>query len=257
MPAKHKRGNEVVAVRKSLRLIELLQDLEEGRLSELASRLEWPKSTVHSHLETLENAGYVVKEDDTYHLGFRFVELGEDVKNRDEVYTLVEPRIDALADETGERVQFVIEEHGEGVYVRISEGQHAVSTGSRLGRRRNMLHATAAGKSILAFMDREDVVDIVELKGLPELTPNTITDREVLFDELGEIEERGYAFNYEEHIQGLHAVAAPVKRPTGNVVGSISVSGPAHRMNGELLTEELPNKILGVCNEVELDIVYH
>lgn len=256
MAVKNKQGNEVSSVRKSLQIVELLRELEGARVSELATRLDWPKSTVHSHLETLENAGYIVKEDGGYILGFRFVELGEFVKNRDDVYTLVEPRIEALADETGERVQFVIAEHGEGVYVRIAEGEHAVSTGSGLGRRRNMLHATAAGKSMLAFMDRHAVEEILERKGLPQLTPNTITDREALFKELDEIAERGYAFNYEEHIKGLHAVAAPVKRPSGKVVGSISVSGPAHRMVGEEFTTELPNKVLGVCNEVELNIVY-
>lgn len=256
MAAKHKQGNEVGAVRKSLQLVERLQEFEGARVSELATALKWPKSTVHSHLETLENAGYVVKQGDVYFLGFRFVELGETVKNRDEVYSLVEPRIKALADETGERVQFVINEHGEGVYVRIAEGEHAVSTGSSLGRRRNMLHATAAGKSILAFMHQREVEDIIDRKGLPRLTENTITDVETFFDELEEIRERGYAFNYEEHIKGLHAVAAPVQRPNEEVVGAISVSGPAHRMNGEQLTSELPQKILGVCNEVELDIVY-
>lgn len=251
-----KRGNEVGSVRKALAIVELLKDLDGARVTELADRLEWPKSTVHSHLETLENAGYIIKEGDEYLLGFRFLDLGEHVKYRNEVYSMVEPRIEALAERTGERVQFVISEHGDCVYARIAEGEHAVSTGSRLGRRRHMLHATAAGKSILAHMDREDVDEIITEKGLPELTPNTITDRDELFEELEQVRERGFAFNYEEHIEGLRAAAAPVKEPNGSVVGAISVSGPAHRMHGEQFTKDLPENILGVCNEIELDIVY-
>ena len=255
--AKHRtRGNEVGAVRKTLRILELLKDFEGARVTQLANELDWPKSTVHSHLETLENAGYIVKEDETYQLGFRFLDLGEHVKYRNEVYGMVEPRIEALANSTGERVQFVISEHGDCVYARIAEGEHAVSTGSRLGRRRHMLHATAAGKSILAFTDREEVKRIIEEKGLPELAENTITDEDALFEELAEVRERGYAFNYEEHIEGLRAAAAPVQEPDGSVVGAISVSGPAHRMHGEQFTKELPENILGVCNEIELDIVY-
>lgn len=256
MAEKRERGNEIAAVRKSLRIVDLLKELDGARVTELADRLEWPKSTVHSYLETLEGAGYLVKEGDTYLLGFRFLDLGEHVKHRNEVYSMVEPRIEALAETTGERVQFVINEHGDCVYARIAEGEHAVSTGSRLGRRGQTLHATAAGKSILAFMDREDVEEILERKGLTELTPNTIADEASLFEELAEVRERGYAFNYEEHIEGLRAVAAPVKQPNGEVVGSISVSGPAHRMHGEKFTKDLPENILGVCNEIELDIVY-
>lgn len=256
MAGKNKPGNEVGSVRKSLRIIELLKKLEGARVTELSEELGWPKSTVHSHLETLERAEYIVKEGDRYLLGFRFLDLGEHVKDRNPVYSMVEPRIEALANTTGERVQFVINEHGNCVYVGIAEGDHAVSTGSQLGRHRRVLHATAAGKSILAFMDEDEVRQIFEEKGLPELTPNTITNEEELFEELRETRDRGYSFNYEEHIEGLRAVAAPVKQPTGEVVGSISVSGPAHRMHGDPFTEELPDNILGVCNEIELDIVY-
>ncbi|WP_238532948.1 IclR family transcriptional regulator [Halalkalicoccus jeotgali] len=256
MGSQRARGNEIGAVRKTLRILELLKKHDGARVTELSNELEWPKSTVHSHLETLKNAGYIVKNGDSYQLGFRFLDLGEHVKYRSDVYMMIEPRLDSLANNTGERVQFVISEHGDCVYARIAEGEHAVSTGSRLGRRRHMLHATAAGKSILAFTDREEVREIIESKGLPELTENTITNEDALFEELAEVRERGYAFNYEEHIEGLRAVAAPVQKPDGTVVGAISVSGPAHRMHGESFTKKLPENILGVCNEIELDIVY-
>ena len=249
-------GNEVKSVRKAIRLVEALQELDGARVTELANHLEWPKSTIHSHVETLENCGYVVKEGDVYYLGLRFMGIGEYVKHRDEVYSLVEPRIEALADRTGERVQFVTEEHGESVFIRIAAGEHAVRTGTRIGRPRRMLHATASGKAILAFKPEEEVREIVRTVGLPEFTPNTITDEDALFAELEEIRDRGVAFNYEEHIEGLRAVAAPVKRQDGSVVGSIAVSGPAHRMQGEQFSDELPTVIRGVCNEIELDIVY-
>lgn len=256
MSTERERGNEVEAVKKSLRLLELLKELDGARVTELSRQLEWPKSTVHSHLETLRGAEYIVKKGDTYLLGFRFLDLGEYVKHRNEVHTMVEPRIEMLANETGERVQFIVNEHGDCVYARIAEGEHAASTGSRLGRRRQILHATAGGKSILAFLDRDELDEIIERKGLPKLTPNTHTDRESLVDDLEGVEERGFAFNYEEHIKGLRAIAAPVREPDGTVVGAVSISGPAHRMRGEYLSEELPELLLGVCNEIELDIVY-
>jgi len=248
--------NEVEAVNKTIRILELLRELDGVGVTELADRLGWPKSTVHNHLATLRRNEYIVQEDGEYKLGLRFLELGEFVKDRNEIYSLVEPKIQELATDLGERVQFVVEEHGDGVYVRIATGERAVSTGSRLGRRRSMLHATAAGKSILAFSPESEVHRVIERKGLPELTANTITDEEELFAALAEVRERGYAFNYEEHIEGLRAVAAPVENESDEVVGAISVAGPAHRMRGDWFTEELPDKILGIRNELELDIAY-
>lgn len=256
MSNKQSKPNEIGAVQKSLELIETLKILNGGRVTELADRLDWPKSTVHSHLGTLESVGYVVKEGDIYQLGFRFVDLGEYVKNKKQVYSIVEPRIHTLAEKTGERVQFVINEHGDCVYARIAKGEQAVSTGSSLGRRRHMLHATAAGKSILAFTEREQINNTLDLDSLPQLTENTITDQKKLFEELERVSDRGFAFNHEEHIEGLRAVAAPVREQHGAVIGSVSVSGPAHRLQGEYFNKELPEIILGVCNEIELDMMY-
>jgi len=246
----------IEAVNKSLRIVEALKEMDGARVTELADELGWAKSTVHSHLESLESNEYVVQENGQYVLGFRFLEIGEYVKHRKSFYSLIQPKIDELAEETGERVQFVTNEHGDGVYVRIAEGDRAVSTGSYLGHRRTMLHATAAGKAILAHLPEDEVERIIDRKGLVPQTPNTITDREELFQELEEVREKGFAFNREEHIEGLQAVAAPIEDPDDNVLGALSIAGPAHRMRGEWLREELPDHILGVRNEIELDIAY-
>lgn len=247
----------IKSINKSFEVIELLKDRDGARLTELATCLDWPKSTVHSHLETLREIEYVVKEDEEYFLGMRFVELGEYAKHRKDIYSLIEPKIEKLAEDTGERVQFVVSEHGHGVYVRIAEGEHAVSTGSRLGRRRATLHATAAGKTLLAYMPEAEVYAITEQKGLPQWTENTLTDERELCEQLERIREQGFALNCEEHIEGLNAVAAPVQESDEELAGAISVAGPAHRVRGDWFTEELPNMILGVCNEVELDIAYN
>jgi IclR family KDG regulon transcriptional repressor len=248
--------NTIKAVNRALRVIELLREMDGARVSEIADRLGWAKSTTHSHLQTLEQNEYITREGDEYVLGFRFVELGEYVNSRKEVYSLVEPKIAELADKTGERVQFIVHEHHNAVYARIAEGERSVSTGGRLGRRRTMLHASAAGKAILAKLPEKEMRSILNRTGLPQSTPNTITDEDELFEELEDIRDRGYAFNYEEHIKGLRAIATSVESPVGEVLGAISIAGPAHRMQGEWFNEELPDMILGVSNEIELNIAY-
>lgn len=243
------------AVERCLRVVEVLEGRDGAGVTEIADELGWAKSTVHTHLRTLEENEYIVRRGNEYVLGSPFLELGEYVKTREPVYTAVEPKVEELAEQTGRRVQFITNEHGYAVYIRIAEGQRAVSTGSRLGRRRAMLHASAAGKSILAHLPRDEVEAILDRRGLSQYTENTITDRDELFEELAAIRERGYAFNYEEHIRGLRAVAAPV-HDGDKVVGSLSIAGAARRMQGEWFEEELPELLLGIVNEVELDLAY-
>lgn len=251
-----KDGGTIESVRRSMEILELIKDREGAGVTELANELDWAKSTVHTHLKTLEENEFLVRNGDRYDLSLRFMNFGEYAKHRHPVYSSIEPKLEELASETEKRVQFLVQEHGYAVYVRIAEGEHSVSTGAALGRRRPMLHATAAGKSILAHLPPAEVESILDKTGLRRYTQNTVTDRAELFEQFEAIRERGYAINNEEHIKGLSAIAAPVTTPDDEVLGSISVADAAHRMQGQWFEDELPKLLLGIVNEIELDVAY-
>jgi DNA-binding IclR family transcriptional regulator len=61
----------------SLEIIEAIRDLDGARLTQLVNELSLPKSTVHKHLMTLLDNGFLVREGNTYHLGLKFLNLGE------------------------------------------------------------------------------------------------------------------------------------------------------------------------------------
>jgi DNA-binding IclR family transcriptional regulator len=89
--------------------------------------------------------------------------------------------------------------------------------------------------------------------GLPQRTENTISDPTQLYNEIESIRERGYSFNREEQLDGVKAVGVPVTGPENRVIGAFSVASPANRMSSEWFEEELPNIVLGVANEFELE----
>lgn len=248
-------GGTVKSAATLLSIMEGIQDLNGVRVTELADHLDVSKSTVHRHLSTLEANEYVVQEGDTYHLGLRFLGLGEYVRERNPVYTMARSIVDQLAEETEERALFMAEEHGRAIYLYRGLGAHAVRTNSKIGTRR-YLHTIAGGKAMLAHLPDERVDAIIDRWGLSPETATTITDREELTTELERVRERGVAFNREECIDGLQAVGAPVLGPDGTVVGALSVSGPMHRMKGEWLEEEIPDLLLGSANELELNLKY-
>lgn len=248
-------GSGVKATETSLAIIQALYDLEGGRINELAEYLDLAPSTVHRHLSTLRGRDYVTKEGDTYVLGMQFLTMGGSIQNREYGYRLAKTQVEQLATETDERAQFIVEENGQRIYVHTAAGQRAVRTDAHLGKR-GCLHCSAAGKALLAYLPEQRIDEIVEQWGLPPVTENTITDREALFEELERIRKREVAFNYEESTPGLNAVGTPVKRPDGRVLGALSVSGPAHRFKGAWFEEEITDLILGVANELELNIEY-
>jgi DNA-binding IclR family transcriptional regulator len=94
------------------------------------------------------------------------------------------------------------------------------------------LHAGAAGKAVLAFLD-DSVVDELEL---PRLTPTTVVDRDRLRDDLATIVERGYALSEGERINDAFGVAAPVFGDVG-VAGAITITVPRYRFDKSKVSE--------------------
>lgn len=240
----------IEADKKLLDIIEHLDRSDGARVTEIATELDLSKSAVHAHLATLKQRGYVVAEGDTYRLGILFLNLGSTARNRIPFYSSVRPRIERLADQTGERAQFVVEEHGLGFVVYRSWGEYAVQVEPQIGEPTH-LHANASGKAILSALSEDEVIDIIDHWGLPERTENTITDREELLDELDEIRAQGYAINRGESRYGFHALGAPLQVDE-SVVGAITISGPQNRIE-DRPDEDVLNPLLGIINELELN----
>lgn len=244
----------VGATERTLRIITALKQLEGARISELSECLDMSKSSIHSHLATLEKHKYVIKRGDIYQLGLKFLTISEHVRNRNPVFRAAKPRVKELAQESGEVASLMAEDHGKGIFVYRRKG--TTSSRPTIVGNQVYLHTTAGGKAILAYLPAERTTEIIDRLGLPKKTENTITDRDDLLEELENVRDRGVAFNYEEDIEGLRAVAAPVMGSDNHVVGALSIYGPAHRMQGGLFEEKLPDLLLGCANDIQLDVAF-
>lgn len=254
-------GNDGVGsgpVRATLKSLDILASVREdgpATVTELTDRLEYSKSTIHRHVTTLTEEGYLVEGDEGYRIGLLYLDYGIHARNRNPLYSVVDSKLDEIAAELGEKVWCVTEEDGYGVFLKSSSGKHAVKTYTRVGYR-IPLHAFAGGKAILAFMDENRVEAIIERRGLSPFTDDTITSRAELFEQFEQVRDQGVAFNYEEGIEGIHAVAAPVLDRNDQPRGSISVAGPANRVKGTYMTQEIPELLLGFVNELEVRLAY-
>jgi DNA-binding IclR family transcriptional regulator len=236
-------------------IVERLVENDGATLAELATELDYAKSTVHRHLHTLEDLGYVVHRSDGYHVGLRFLEVGVTARSSYRGYDLVRKKVEEIAAATGERAQFFVEEHGKAVYLARAAGEQAVRTDPGLGSR-IPLYAASAGKAILAELPEPELSDTIERMTFEPVTDHTITDPDELRAEIEAGRERGYFINKEELLRGTHAVGVAICGPDGDVIGGLSVTGPSHRLTGERFESELPDLLLGAANELELNIAH-
>lgn len=245
----------IQSIQKGFTIVRTIQRLDGATSTELLDELGFAKSSLYLYLSTLEELNYIRKDNEVYQLGLNFLYHGDYARKTFPIYDASKQEVEKLAEKTNEVVWVIVEEHGKAVNLVRGLGEEGIQTRDRPGLRSH-LHYHAAGKTILAHLPESRVEEIFDTHGLPERTENTITDRETLAEEFGQIREQGYGTDDEEAIEGLRGVAAPII-VGGDVLGAITVLAPTRRMQGERFTETLPNYVLGAANAIELNLKYN
>ena len=201
-------------------------------VTELSNQLGLHKSTVHRLLASLRKGGLVERDPATrkYRLGVRLVELGNAVLNSRGLPQVALPYLHFVADEVEEITYLAIREGDTILNVLQVPAPHLVQSVGWLGGA--PLHSTATGKVFLAHMGERERESY--LTGtLERRTEQTKIDRSQLLAELEEVRERGYATAWEEHEQGINAVAVPIRTSADQVVAAMGAVGPSYRFTRE------------------------
>lgn len=247
-----KTRRTVEAVRTTCEILDVLQSRKRVGVTEIADEVDMAKGAVHRHLTTLDDCEYVVNENGEYRLSLRYLDMANQVKELIGKYDIIADELQHLAAETGEIAQFATEEHGWVTYVYKADSESDVQTASSAGKREYM-HSTSLGKTMLARMSDDHVTEILDSHGMPAKTAHTFTEQSELLDDLDNIREQGYAFDNEENIEGLCCVAMPVADAESEVFGAVSLSGPASRMTNDRITGELVEILTRATNVIEIN----
>jgi DNA-binding IclR family transcriptional regulator len=240
-PLKRERTG-VQSVERTLDILEALVEFgSEVGLVEISQVVSLPLATVHRLLGTLITRGYVKqnRQNRKYSLGFRALQMGNDMRQRFSLRLEARPFLQRLMQTSGESANLAVLDDGEVVYIDQAQSARILRMFTQIGNRLPA-HSTGSGKALLAFLPRELVEGIVRRYGMAPRTPKTVTDSAELFRELEQVRALGYARDDEEHEEGVRCVAVPVRDASGQVVASLSVSGPAARLSDSRIDAVLP-----------------
>lgn len=191
-------------------------------LSEVATLSGIPLSTTRRLLLELTSWGGVERlPDGSYRIGMRLWELGSLAPRQRDLRDAASPYMHDLYEAAEENVQLCVLDGLEVLCVEKLFGRRAVPTETDVGERMP-LHATAAGKALLAFSEPEILHAVVD-GGLRRLTPNTLVEPGRLAAALQRTRETGLAYSFEERTLGVVSVASPMLRPDGRLLGAISI----------------------------------
>ncbi len=222
----------VQSVDRALTILEVLAKVGEAGVTEVAAELGVHKSTAFRLVATLEAHRLVeqTEERGKYRLGVGVLRLAGATSARLDVVQEARSVCRQLAALTGETVNIAVLSERSALYLDQVAGSSALQSHNWVGQH-IPLHATSNGKVLLSGLDQQ-ALDAL-LGKLSSYTPLTITKKSLLREELGRVREQGYAVAVDELEVGLTAAAAPIRNAHGDVVASMSVSGPSFRLAGE------------------------
>jgi DNA-binding IclR family transcriptional regulator len=158
------------------------------------------------------------------------------------------PRLQRVAREFDETVSsaFLFEDRIQ--VIDTVESLRDVRATTRVGR---VLppYASAMGKAITAFQNRESIANLIEVYGLFKRTEHTVIDRARIYREYEQICRDGVAFDRGEATEGGVCIGIPIFSLPGKVETAISVSIPVIRHN-----EELEKQVIGALRKTIEDL---
>jgi IclR family KDG regulon transcriptional repressor len=197
---------------------------EELGVTQLAQRLKLTKGSVHRHLLTLVERGYLVQNPTTtrYALGPRSRLLAHHAPDADLIQLAAGPMRE-LRDQLGHSVVLSETTPRGALVLSMVPGTAAIEIGVRSGSELPF-HSSAQGKILLAFAPRPQQQRILS-KPLQPSTQYTAVDPKPLEDELLRIAQLGFATAPEQAMLGINAVAAPIFDEQDSCAGALALVG--------------------------------
>lgn len=212
-------------------------------LSETARRVDLPKSTVARLLATLEKMEAVERDEEgrLYRLGPIVQRLSSAAGGPAQLTAFARPYLEELTATTGEAAGISIPDGFNVHYVDQTEATHPVQVRDWTGELIPM-HVVPSGLVIMAHWPQEQT-NLYLTRTLARMTANTVTDPDLIRKRLAGIWERGYEWVYEEFVEGINSVAAPVLERNGLITAALHVHGPAYRFPPEGQDETLGHAV--------------
>jgi IclR family acetate operon transcriptional repressor len=194
-----------------------------------ADHLELTLPTAYHLLATLVSEGLLAKDSRRHYvLGPKAGVIADAVVRDNAPPEYYAELLRELATDTEETAYLSTWRGGDIQIVAVVEGEHAVRvTGLSTGTG-GFPHARASGKLLLAYARPELRERALGAGRLQKRTPNTITSRARLQEELAAIREEGYATDHEEYSLGVTCVSAPVIEDDV-VLAAFTISVPTER----------------------------
>ena len=234
----------IQSLERGIQALVFLSKRKTAGVTEVAEVLGVNKSTAHHILETLIGTNMVAQDKETakYKLGPGILRLSDRLVKNLNIISTAKPHMAQLVEASGESAHLCMLSNDSAVVI----GQ--VMTDSRLAVHAKIgnvepVYCSSVGKCLLAYSEEDKRESIIARLNLEPFTKRTITEVQVLREELKEVVAHGYAVDDGEVSEDIMCIAAPIFNNVGAVHYSLGISCPKSRVKGEKRIEKLTKEV--------------
>jgi DNA-binding IclR family transcriptional regulator len=263
-PKEQRERAGVQSLERGFAILEQIAQSREGiGLAELSRKVGLHNSTTFHLVKTMVSLGYIrqSKETKRYRIGRPLFTLAAGSLDEIELVSLATPILEDLSAATGESGHFAVRSGDSVVVIAKTSGTGAFQLTDRVGVVRPA-HCTALGKVLLAALSPQQLERFIQGQELRSYTPKTITDPDLLRQDIEEVARTGVAFDDGEFSPEVRCVAVAVHDFTAQIVGALGISGPVWRLSIQVLqtktelVKEAARRLsrdLGYCGQTTAD----
>jgi len=237
-------------VARTLDFLELFADQKRPlSASEIARLLDIPASSCHDVLQALIERGYLYEltARGGYYPTLRLFNVAKTIADHDPVVARADVMLRSLRDSMDESVMLAKANGLQANYLLSFEPSHPLRFLAKVGDPVRSLHATSAGKAILASLSEAALGEFLKSVTLSPMTPKTITSKKALREELAAGNRRGWFSNREESLEGVTTLSA--RFAWASTLYIVTIAGPTTRLGGKL--EPAAELLTNVCRLLE------
>jgi IclR family pca regulon transcriptional regulator len=224
----------------------------EASLTDLAEVLDCDASTASRFAYTLEELGYLERDEQTklYHVSPKIFALTVSLSGPRNIRKVSLPFMEDLRDTTGETVVLGVRDSAEIVVIEVVETKQALVPRGWIGGR-VPVYCSALGKASLMHLSEQELKKLLDTINLVPFTEHTIINRFKFVKDLELSRERGWSTNREEYTRGIVSVGAPIYSGGWGVPsGAICVDVPTARIPDENYVEQLAVEVVNTARAI-------
>ena len=207
-----------------------------SNISELSYKLNLNKSTVFNIVHTLTDLGVLENSDNLFRFGPKLYVFGKAAESGSDLIRTIHPFLEQISQKTGLSAFLGMRSGSRAIIVDKVESSFDLKVSSEIGLQIPLLIG-AHGKALMSLLSDAEIDKMLAEKKVLRSMPFSSREKKRFKEAINGVRKEGIAFDDEDYIEGIRALAVPLDIRRKDLKASIWVVGLKRQIQDSVIPE--------------------